>query len=70
MNTEILDQTGIMGSLLHYGMVIAFMGSALLVLLYLWSQKKLHWDEEPKFYMFLPDNLEDQNRCTAEQKER
>ena len=49
--TSIVDGMGIYGSLFHYTMVIAFVGSAFLIFLYLWRKKRLDMDEEPKFQM-------------------
>lgn len=46
-----MDQTGSFGTLLHYGMVIALVGSAFLVFIYLWRKGRLDMDEEPKFQM-------------------
>jgi hypothetical protein len=48
----ILDGEGVYGSLLHYGLIIALVGSAMLIFLYLWIKGRLDMDEEPKYVMF------------------
>jgi len=56
----VLDGGGVYGSLLHYGLVIAFVGSAFLVFLYLWRKGRLDMDEGPKYQMMEEDkSLED-----------
>ncbi len=50
------DGFGIQGSILHYGLVIAFVGSALLALLYFWRKGRLDMNEEPKNQMMSPDD--------------
>jgi hypothetical protein len=47
----VLDDTGICGSLVHYAFIIALVGSAFLIFLYLWKKGKLDMDEEPKIRM-------------------
>lgn len=54
----VLDPTGECGSLVHYGFVLAFVGGAFLVFLYLWKKNKLDMDEEPKHKMFKEDSNE------------
>jgi hypothetical protein len=51
-----IDGTGIHGLILHYALLFAFFGSAFFVWLYLWSQKKLDMDEEPKLRMMEKDH--------------
>lgn len=51
ISTNVVDLGGIYGSTLHYGLIIAFVGSAFLIFLYLWRKGKLDMDEEPKFQM-------------------
>lgn len=46
------DGEGIYGFVLHYSLLFAFFGSALLVFLILWSKKKLGMDEDAKFHLF------------------
>jgi len=47
----IIDGYGVYGNYLHYGLVIAFVGSALILFIYLWSKGRLDMDESPKFNM-------------------
>jgi len=47
-----LDETGVQGYYLHYGLVIALVGSAILVFFYLWKKDRLNMDEEPKWQGF------------------
>lgn len=51
----ILDPSGVYGEVLHYSMIIAFVGSALLIFLHLWKKGKLDMDEEPKLQMLLDE---------------
>lgn len=48
---QVLDGGGECGSLVHYAFVLAFVGGAFLVFLYLWKKDKLDMDEEPKIKM-------------------
>ena len=50
-----LDWSGVYGGIFHYGMIIAFAGSALLAFLYFWSKGRLDMDEEPKLQMLRDD---------------
>jgi len=52
----ILDATGDCGSLVHYAFVIALVGAAFLIFLYLWKKDKLDMDEEPKHKMMKGDS--------------
>lgn len=52
----ILDTTGDCGSLVHYAFVIALVGAAFLIFLYLWKKDKLDMDEEPKHKMMKEDS--------------
>jgi len=47
-----IDGVGVHGFVLHYALLFAFFGSALIVFLYLWRKKRLDMDEEPKYSMF------------------
>jgi uncharacterized membrane protein len=47
----VLDASGECGTLVHYGFVLALVGSAFLIFLYLWRKNKLDMDEEPKHKM-------------------
>lgn len=53
-----LDGGGVCGNIVHYAFIIAFVGSAFLVFLYLWRKGKLDMDEEPKIRM-MQDDAED-----------
>ncbi|MBA3958746.1 MAG: hypothetical protein H0X51_10195 [Parachlamydiaceae bacterium] len=50
-----MDQFGVYGSFLHYGLIISMVGSAFLIFLYLWKKNKLDMDEEPKWQMLRED---------------
>ena len=54
--SEVLDATGDCGSLVHYAFVIALVGAAFLIFLYLWKKDKLDMDEEPKHKMLKGDS--------------
>ena len=43
----------------HYALVIAFVGSAFLIFLYLWGKGRLDMDEGPKFQMMQEDEGEE-----------
>lgn len=47
----IIDQAGIYGTAFHYSMIFVFMGSAIMIFLYLWGKGRLDMDEEPKIQM-------------------
>lgn len=47
----VLDGAGVYGAVFHYAFVIAFVGNAFLVFIYLWRKKRLDMDEEPKYQM-------------------
>jgi O-antigen/teichoic acid export membrane protein len=51
MICAVIDGAGIYGSIMHYALVIAFVGSAFLIFLYLWKKGRLDMDEKPKFQM-------------------
>lgn len=53
-----VDWSGIYGGIFHYGMIIAFAGSALLAFLYFWSKGQLEMDEEPKLQMMREEEQE------------
>jgi hypothetical protein len=46
-----MDGFGIYGHFFHYAIVIALVGSAFFIFLYLWKKNRLDMDEEPKFQM-------------------
>lgn len=54
----VIDGAGVYGSLFHYGFVIAFVGSAFLIFLYLWRRGRLDMDEEPKFQMMQEEEIQ------------
>jgi hypothetical protein len=47
----VIDTYGLHGTALHYGLIIAFVGSAFLIFLYRWQKGALDMDEEPKLQM-------------------
>lgn len=51
MNLAVIDSMGVYGSIFHYALVIAFVGSAFLIFFTLWRKKRLDMDEEPKYQM-------------------
>ncbi|MGA8165234.1 MAG: hypothetical protein WB791_09460 [Waddliaceae bacterium] len=51
----IRDGAGIVGSLFHYSLLIALVGSAFLIFVYLWKTNRLDMDEEPKMQMMQND---------------
>lgn len=57
---KILDGFGVYGYYFHFGMVIAFVGSAFLAFLYFWKTGKLDMDEEPKLQMMRDDELKEE----------
>ncbi len=57
---SIIDASGVYGSLLHYGLVIAMVGSAFLIFCCLWKNKRLDMDEAPKFQMMDESDIHEQ----------
>jgi hypothetical protein len=53
------DGSGVYGGILHYGLIMAFMGSALLAFVYFWRKGRLDMDEEPKIAMMKNDEDEE-----------
>jgi hypothetical protein len=47
-----IDSVGIYGFILHYCLLFAFFGSALMVFIYLWKIKRLDMEEKPKYTLF------------------
>ena len=47
----VLDGGGQCGTWVHYGFILAFVGGAFLIFLYLWRKNRLDMDEEPKIKM-------------------
>lgn len=58
LGPDVPDETGVFGSLLHYSLIILFMGGALLIFLYLWRKGRLDMDEEPKYEMMEDEEKE------------
>ncbi len=54
-----IDPVGACGTWVHYAFVLAFVGSAFLVFLYLWRKNRLDMDEEPKIKMMQDENDND-----------
>lgn len=66
----IIDGMGIYGSLLHYMLVIAFVGSAFLIFLYLWKKNRLDMDEGPKFQMMQDEEMKEGDNVHATRRKR
>lgn len=62
MKDRILDGSGVYGGYLHYATVIFFVGTALLIFLYLWRKGRLDMDEEPKYQMLKNDEGDHEQR--------
>lgn len=58
MGAEIIDGIGIYGTVLHYSLLLALAGSAVLFFLYFWKKGRLDMDEEPKVQMWQNDDRE------------
>jgi uncharacterized membrane protein len=63
----IIDGAGIYGSIFHYAMVIAFVGTALLIFLYLWKINRLDMGEEAKYQM-MDEKYEETPRSSDERR--
>lgn len=50
------DAFGVQGSIFHYALVCALVGSAFLVWLYCWKKGRLDMEEEPKMRMLQQDD--------------
>lgn len=50
-STQIRDGSGVYGYFMHYSMVFALVGSAIIIFIYLWRNGRLDMDEEAKFQM-------------------
>jgi len=65
----IIDGMGLYGHFLHYGIVISLVGSAFLIFLYLWKNKRLDIDEGPKFQMMQEEEIQQgDSGCTKEKR--
>lgn len=51
----VIDSYGVYGSALHYGLVVAFVGSAFLIFLYFFLNGRLGMDEEASLQMMKDD---------------
>ena len=51
----VVDGFGVYGNMLHYGIVVGLVGSALLIFIVLWRKGRLDMDEEPKLRMMQHD---------------
>ncbi len=50
------DAIGAYGGILTYAMIFATMGSALLAFIFFWKNKRLDFDESPKYQLFEDEN--------------
>ena len=53
-----IDGAGVYGNVLHWALVIFFVGSAFLIFLFLWCKGRLDMDEGPKMQMMFNDENE------------
>lgn len=53
----LIDGAGVYGTILHYALVIAFVGSAFLIFVCLWKKNRLDMDEEPKYTMMENEDI-------------
>ncbi|MFN0064861.1 MAG: hypothetical protein ACKVOH_01355 [Chlamydiales bacterium] len=51
-----MDGKGVIGFVLHYALLFALFGSALIAFCYLWAKKRLQIDEEAKYIVFEDDS--------------
>jgi len=54
----VLDAVGVYGMVLEYGIVIAMVGSAALILFHFWRKGALDMDEGPKMQMLEADEYQ------------
>lgn len=59
-NLLVIDGFGIYGTVLHYALVLLFVGSAFIIFFYLWKKGRLDMDEEAKFEMMKSDEDKDE----------
>lgn len=50
-----IDSFGVYGNYFHYAMVVAMVGSAGIIFIYLWFKGRLNMDEESKYQMMKED---------------
>lgn len=66
---SLMDGIGVYGNFLHYGLVISLVGSAFLIFLYLWKNKRLDIDEEPKYQMLQEEEIKQgEQECRTKEK--
>jgi hypothetical protein len=53
-----IDGIGVYGSILHYALLIAIVGSTLFIFIYLWCKGRLDMDESAKDQMMKGDDYE------------
>jgi hypothetical protein len=59
ISLAVLDGGGIYGHLLHYSLMFAMIGSAVLIFFYLRRKGRLDMDEDPKYRMLEGDEQGD-----------
>jgi hypothetical protein len=59
MNGTDVDVMGVYGTLFHYSLVIAIVGSAFLIFMHLWRKGRLDMDEQPKFQMMEEEEMKE-----------
>ena len=64
------DPEGVCGNLVHYAFIIALVGGAFLIFLYLWKKGKLDMDEEPEIRMMQEDSEEPDTKKKENRHER
>ncbi|SCA58753.1 hypothetical protein AB751O23_AN_00080 [Chlamydiales bacterium SCGC AB-751-O23] len=68
MGSEILDGTGLNGTLLNYALMTFFLGAALFIFIYFWWKGLLCLDEEAKVQMMKDENSRPANKGTLNGK--
>lgn len=62
------DSSGVYGGIMHYALVIALVGSAMLAFIYFWSKGRLDMDEEPKMQM-MNDGEQEKVMCSKDKED-
>lgn len=62
ISAAFVDGGGIYGSVLHYSLTVAMVGSAFLLFLYCWRKGRLDMDEEPALEMMRNEDTELEDR--------
>ena len=57
-----LDGIGIYGMVWHYSLLIAMLGSTLLVLIYFWSKGRLDFDDQASLQMMQEEEISQEDR--------